>query len=138
MKDFRIKKYLKYVYGIAFFLFFLNKFYLRPWIVKNDVPGFLTIVTYSIPNLIEAIIGTILVTGILLYARHRYNKKLGTIGVSYIHSVAVFLAGFFVLTQELKIHNLGGDNLYDPFDLIASVIGLTGTFLAIQLLGFTE
>ncbi|MEM7574511.1 MAG: hypothetical protein AAF433_16525 [Bacteroidota bacterium] len=51
-----------------------------------------------------------------------------------IYLLAVLLAAIYVTTQELKIHNLGGANIYDPNDLIFSGIGLlTGAFLVFRL-----
>ena len=138
MKEIPIKKYVRYLFGIAILIFILNKFYLRPWILEHDVPDIFLIVTYSIPNLIEAIIGTLILTGILLQVRQYFHKQLGAIKVTYIHILAVSIASIYVISQELKFHNLGGNNVYDPYDLVASVIGLVGTFGLIQLFGFTD
>ena len=46
------------------------------------------------------------------------------------------MATIYVISQELKFHNLGGNNVYDPYDLIASITGLIGTFVVIQIFGF--
>lgn len=138
MKEIPIKKYVRYLFGIAILIFILNKFYLRPWILEHDVTDIFVIVTYSIPNLIEAIIGTLILTGILLQVRQYFNKQFGAIKVTYIHIIAVSIASIYVISQELKFHNLGGNNVYDPYDIVASVIGLTGTFGIIQLFGFTD
>ena len=56
----------------------------------------------------------------------------------YIYQIAVTITAIYVISQELKFHNLGGNNVYDPYDLIASIIGLIGTFVIIKLLGFME
>lgn len=96
------------------------------------------IVTYSIPNLIEVIIGTLILTGILLQTRQYFKEKIGSIKDIYIHIMAVSIAGFYVISQELTFHNIGGNNVYDPYDLIASIIGLVGTFGIIQLFGFAD
>ncbi|WP_127845827.1 hypothetical protein [Psychroflexus aestuariivivens] len=136
MKEILIKKYVMYIFSIAILIFVLNKLYIRNWILENDLPDFLLIVTYSIPNLIEAIIVTLLLTGILLQVRQHYNKKLGSIKVEHINILASSIAAVYVISQELKFHNLGGNNVYDPYDLLASFIGLIGTFGIIQLFGF--
>jgi len=65
----------------------LNKLYIRKWILENDLPDFLLIVTYSIPNLIDAIIVTLILTGILLQVRQHFNKKLGSIKAVHIHII---------------------------------------------------
>jgi len=138
MNEIPIKKYIRYLFGIAILVFIMNKLYLRPWILENETPNVFLIFTYSIPNLIEAIIGTLILTGILLQVRQYFNKNFGSIKDTYIHIIAVSIASIYVISQELKFHNLGGNNVYDPYDIVASIIGLIGTFVIIQLLGFTE
>jgi len=138
MKEIPIKKYVRYFFGIAVLVFILNKLYLRPWILKNETHNIIQIFTYSIPNLIEAIIGTLLLTGILLQLRQYFNKKFGAIKDIHIHVLAVSIASVYVLSQELKFHNFGGNNVYDPNDIIASLIGLIMTFGIIRLFGFSD
>lgn len=72
-----MKKYIRYVFGVAILVFILNKFYLRPWILSHYVSDLLTMFTLSVPNLIEAIIGTLILTGILFQLRHYFKDKLG-------------------------------------------------------------
>lgn len=98
----------------------------------------LQVATYSIPNFIEAIIGTLIVTGILFQVRLHFNQKLGFIKDVQVKLLAVGIASIYVITQELKFHHLGGDNVYDPYDLIASVLGLILTFAIIQIFGFQK
>ena len=136
MKEIQIKKYVRYLFGISILLFILNKLYLRPWILENELSGFVLILTYSIPNLLEAIIGTLLLTGILLQMRQSFNEKMGTIKDINISILAVVMATIYVISQELKFHNLGGNNVYDLYDVIASITGLLGTFVVIQIFGF--
>ena len=138
MKEIPVKKYIRYLFGIAILVYFMNKIYLRPWILENKLSGLFLIFTYSIPNLIESIIGTLILTGILLQTRQYFNEKIGFISDTYIHLVAVSMAAVYVISQELKFHNLGGNNVYDPYDIIASIIGLIVTFGIIQLFGFTK
>jgi hypothetical protein len=138
MKEIPIKKYVVYLFGIAILIFVLNKLYIRNWILENDLPDFFLIVTYSIPNLVEAIIATLILTGILLQLRQYFNKKLGSIKAVHIHIIASIIAAVYVISQELKFHNLGGNNVYDPYDLLASCIGLVGTFGITRLFGFTS
>ncbi len=138
MKEIPIKKYVIYLFGVAILVFVLNKLYLRPWILENKLSDFFLIVTYSIPNLIESIIGTLILTGILLQTRQYFKEKIGSIKDTYIYLIAVAVTAIYGISQELKFHNLGGNNVYDPYDIVASIIGLIGTFVIIQLLGFTE
>ncbi|MEX2477557.1 MAG: hypothetical protein WD357_03910 [Gracilimonas sp.] len=136
MKEIQIKKYVRYLFGVSVLLFILNKLYLRPWILENEWSGSVLILTHSIPNLLEAIIGTLLLTGILLQLHQSFIKETRPVKDIYIHVCAVFLAAIYVLSQELRFHNLGGNNVYDPYDVIASVTGLIGTFIVIQVFGF--
>ena len=138
MKEIPIKKYVRYLFGIAILVFILNKFFLRPWVLKNELSEFFQIIVFSIPNLIEAIIGTLILTGILLQLRQYFIGKTSHVKDTYIYLIAIFFSSFYVISQELKFHNLGGNNVYDPYDLIASIIGLTMTFGIIQLFGFTD
>jgi len=85
---------------------------------------------------LEAIIGTLLLTGILLQLHQSFIKETRPIKDIYIHICAVVIAAIYVLSQELRFHNVGGNNVYDTYDLIASVIGLIGTFTVIQIFGF--
>lgn len=138
MKEISIKKYVTHLFSIAFLIFVLNKLYIRTWILENELPEIFLIVTFSIPNLLEAIIGTLLATGVLLQIRHHFNKKFGSVKNTYVHILAVFIASIYVISQELNFHSLGGNNVYDPYDIVASLIGLFGTFGIIQLFGFAE
>ena len=41
-----------------------------------------------------------------------------------IYLVSLMLAAVYVITQEMNFHSLGGNNIYDFNDIVASVIGL--------------
>lgn len=138
MKEISIKKYVRYLFGVVILVFFLNKFLLRPWVLENETSKFFQIIVLSIPNLIEAMIGTLLLTGILLQLKYRFNKKIGYIKDEYIYLFAVGLASIYSISQEFKFHNFGGNNIYDPYDVIASLIGLGLTYGLIQVFGFVE
>lgn len=43
-----------------------------------------------------------------------------------------------MLTQEFELHNLGGNNVYDPNDVAASIIGLVGMLLVFSRFGIIE
>ncbi len=135
MREITIKKYIRYLFGILFILFILNKFYLRPWVLENELPELFQIFVFSVPNLIEAILGTIILTGILLQLRQYLNKKIKD---ASIYLIAVSISSIYVISQELKFHNLGGNNVYDPYDLIASILGLLIIFMIIKKFGFID
>lgn len=135
MNGIRIKPYIFFVFITTMIMFILNKFIVRPLIIESEIGGIVLILTNSVPNLFEAIIGTINVAGILSFIQHKYFQYHTIIKDQYIFSAAFILAAVFVITQELKIHNLGGQNIYDPYDLIASIIGLLGIYLVLLKFG---
>ena len=138
MKEISIKNYIRYIFGWAILVFFLNKFLLRPWVLENSTSEFLKIVVLSIPNLIEAVVGTLLLTGIIFQLKYHFNKNMRRVKDLYIYSIAVGLTSIYSISQEIKLHNLGGNNVYDPYDVIASLIGLIMTFILIQTFGFVQ
>ncbi|MFT5569288.1 MAG: hypothetical protein ACJAZM_000895 [Cyclobacteriaceae bacterium] len=56
----------------------------------------------------------------------------------YFYLVAAGLALIYSVSQEYKFHNFGGNNVYDPNDIIASLIGLSMTYGLIRVFGFVE
>lgn len=118
--------------------FILNKFYLRPWVLENDLHLILQIIVLSAPNLIEAIVGTLVLTGILLHLKQYFIEKTRSVKDIYFHFLAVLIAAIYVISQEFKFHSLGGNNVYDVYDVIASIIGLSLTFGLIQVFGFVD
>ena len=138
MKEIPIKKYVRTFFGVSIMVFILNKLWLRPWVLKNELPEFLQIIVFSIPNLLEAIIGTLILTGILLHLRQYLNGKTAQLKDTYIYLIATCISSIYVISQELKFHNFGGNNVYDPYDLIASIIGLTMTFGILYVFGFAD
>lgn len=138
MKEVPIKKYIRYLFVIAILIFILNKFYFRSWVLEKELPELFKIFVLSVPNLAEAIIGTLLLTGILYQLRQYFNKRLVGLKDTYIHLAAVGIAGVYGISQEYKLHNIGGNNVFDIYDVIASIIGLIIAFGFIQKFGFIE
>jgi len=121
-------KYIRYNLRIIIVIvaaYLLNKFVFRPYVLKNDFYEFLNVVVLSFPNLCEAIVGTLVLVNIALVL----NTRKPFIKTSYLYHVIPLIAAFYVILQELKIHNLGGNNVYDPYDLLFSVIGLILTYV---------
>ncbi len=137
-KKFEIKKYLSYLFVSVFIMFVLNKFYVRPFVLDNDYPDIFQIVVLSLPNFSEAVMGTLLVTGILLQLRQFLGDKLKAFKTTYVYLTALILASIYVISQEFKFHNIGGNNVYDPYDLVASILGLALTYLTIRKFGFIK
>jgi hypothetical protein len=138
MKEIPIKKYVRYLFAAAIFVFMLNKLYLRSWVLEMDLPELFKIFVLSVPNLVEAIVGTLLLTGILLQLRQNFNKKLGGLKDTFIYIIAVGVAGVYGISQEYKFHHIGGNNVFDFYDVIASIIGLMIAFGLIIKFGFID
>ena len=115
---------------LAFFV--VNKFLLRPFILSTTTNTPLHIFTLSVPNFVEAVVGSFVIAGIFWQIRNRLSTLPGRVSNTHLFAFATVLAGIYVVTQELKWHNLGGRNVFDPYDLWASVIGLIVAFLLLQ------
>lgn len=108
------------IYLTIVFLFFKL---IRPSVVQRASPEFLKIMVLSLPNFFQAVTGVFVLTGLGLLINDKFNKKYA-ISPTIIYLSAVILAGIFVITQELNIYNLRGNNTSDPNDIIFSCIGL--------------
>lgn len=115
-------------------LFIVNKFLIRPFVLARDGAEPFQIFVLSFSNACEAVIGTLTLTYIGLYINYRRLKPSRRIADSYIYLVATLLAAVYVILQELNIHALGGRNVYDPFDVLFSVIGLMIAYVILIVL----
>jgi len=105
---------------IVLFIFFKL---IRYPVLNSPSPAFFKKVLYALPNFFEAITGILVLTGIGLLLNDRLKKK-NQLGLKNLYLLVVIIAGGFVITQELNVYNLRGDNTFDQNDLIFSVIGL--------------
>lgn len=105
-------------------LFIINKFILRPYVLEQMEVYWLEVFVLSFPNLCEAIIGVIILIGIGLMANDQLITPDNRLSKNRIYFIATAVTGLYVITQEFKLHNIGGRNVYDPFDVAFSVIGL--------------
>lgn len=103
--------------------FVVVKFLLRPFVLEHRFPGALQVFVLSYPNFCEAIVGSIAVHFVLLLAKRSFLPKQ-SISSNWINALSITLTAAYVISQELKIHNLGGENVYDPYDVLFSVFGL--------------
>lgn len=138
MHSIRIKTYILRLYLAVFILFIVNKFVLRPFVLDHDFPAFLQIFVLSVPNTFEAIIGMSNVVGLLMAAKLYFSPRFDGIPTLALYLFATVLAGTYVLTQEFKLHNMGGRNTYDPYDVVASIIGIVGMLLVFWRYGVLE
>lgn len=104
--------------------FVLGKMVLRPAVLSSDAPAWLDIFVLSFPNFCEAIVGAATVTGLLLIANARWVPSLHRLSDSTVYVLAIVFTGVYVILQEFKVHNLGGNNVYDPYDVLFSLVGL--------------
>lgn len=106
--------------------YFVVKFMMRPFVLENEYTGLIKIFVLSYPNFCEAVAGTLIVTFGLLLLRGFIMKRrpMAFLKGGHLYLVASLLAGSYVILQEFKIHNLGGRNVYDPYDIVFSVAGL--------------
>lgn len=128
-----VKAHIRIIFLFSFFIFIINKVYIRKLVVQDKLPKSIEILSYSIPNFLEAVMGTSLLVVILLILKRRmtYLEKVKDLTVIL---TAIALSSVFVITQELKYHNIGGRNVYDSNDLIASILGLL--FIAYVIVKF--
>ena len=104
---------------------------IRPAVLNSEAPEWAKLALLSLPNFFEAFIGTLILTGIGLYLSVKILSKQKQINRKIIYILAPILGGVYVITQELKIHNLGGNNVYDFNDIVFSIIGLIGGYLMV-------
>jgi hypothetical protein len=112
------------VIGLCALAFLLNRHIVRPWVIESVVNGPLTVVVNSLPNLVEAMLGTIIIAGILLDIWRRVAGPRIYSDCTTIYAVATVIAGLFVISSEVNWIRFRGPNVYDPKDLAASVLGL--------------
>ena len=110
------------------FCFMLNKFLIRPFVLENDFPGLVQTFVLSFPNFCEAVMGSLMLAFIGLAFRFRMPQWFGGIKEKQIYLLSIAFAAIYVILQEFKIHNLGGRNTYDPYDVLFSIIGLTTAY----------
>lgn len=136
MQELKFKRYLYFVSFSAVLTLVLSKSVLRPWVRENNFHEFFSIILNSIPNFLEPLVGVPAVTGILLMLRHDQARFLQRLSEKGIYVLSTLLASLYVFSQELKFHNLGGNNVYDPNDLVASGIGLLFMLVLMFRFGF--
>lgn len=112
------------VIGLCALAFLLNRHIVRPWVLENAVHGPVRIVVNSLPNLVEAIVGTITIAGFLSEIWRRVVGPTFNSDCTTVYAAATVIAGLFVISSEVNWMRFRGPNVYDPNDLAASVFGL--------------
>ena len=99
---------------IVLFAFFK---FIRPSVLKGTSAQWIKTTLLSLPNFFEGIIGVIVLTTIGLVIHQRIEDRLKKrLDIRIVYFIALLLSGIYVISQELKIHNLGGNNVYDKND----------------------
>ena len=88
-----VKPHVRILFLGAIVVFVLNKFVVRPWVLKAGLPAFFDVLVNSLPNLSEAIIGTLLLTGIGLRLRARLSGRLSDLPDTVVYLLAILVAG---------------------------------------------
>ena len=131
LHDLRLTTRVIFVVVVAFVV---NKFLLRPYVLAHEFPLAARIFVLSVPNFLEAIAGSMLLCNLALAGRHRNYVGIRAFSNQQIYCAAVVVTAIYVVSQEFKLHNLGGANVYDPFDVVFSVVGLFLAYWLLQIL----
>lgn len=123
------------VYLINMGIFFLLKLWFRPWLGNQEGLELLKTISNSLPNFLEAYVGVFCVSGLFLLAKIKNYSWVRNLSEKWVYVISTILAAIFVITQEMKFHNLGGRNIYDPNDVVASVIGLILVYVMLNVYG---
>jgi len=123
------------VIGLSALAFLVNRHVVRPWVLNNMDGGPATVLVNSLPNLVEAIVGTIDVAIILLVIVRGNAWFRRHIGHTTIYVAATAIAGLFVISCELNWIQFRGPNVYDPNDIVASIFGLLITLFLLTRIG---
>ncbi len=113
-------------------LFVLLKF-VRPSVLEGNFPEWTKTMLLSLPNFFEGIIGVLMLTGIGLYLNHKLLGLKKQIKANLIYTFALIAAAIYVISQEYKVHNLGGNNVYDQNDVLFSVVGLGIGYVIVRI-----
>jgi len=109
-------------------LFILMKLSRKTVLAMTD-NELIRVIFFSFPNLAEGIVGVLVLT-ILLLGFLRIGIKVLSPKDTVVYIIAVLGAAVYVLSQEFKLHNLGGKNIFDVNDVYFSLIGLLlGAFI---------
>ncbi len=121
-------------YWIALISFPFIKGIIRPLVLEWDSESVMALILLSYPNFVEGVIGFFSVSVVLVLIRFKFEKTFPKEQL-WLYLITSLISGVYVITQELKIHNLGGHNIYDPNDIIASVLGITTAFFLVLKFG---
>lgn len=106
----------------------------RHMVLESGAPQWLKTTFLSLPNFFEGVLGPLILTGMGLYLNLKYLSEKKRLKNNLLYILATVLAAIYVLTQEFKIHNLGGNNVFDWNDVLFSLVGLTTGYILLLIL----
>ena len=110
--------------GLCVASFLCHRHVLRPWVLERFEIGLFVIVVNSFPNFLEGIIGSISLGSLGLWYRNRNgNWKPDKETPTFFNRVTL-IAGAYVISQELNWYTITRENTFDPYDVVASILGL--------------
>ncbi len=122
------------MYWIVMAVFILIKGVFRPH-YKDSSSEIVQLILFSFPNFAEAYIGTFTISAILVIGRIKGFSMLKSLKDRTIYYISVTLAAIYVISQELNLHSIGGENITDINDIISSVLGLSFVFIMLNTFG---
>ena len=96
------KPYLWVVIIVNLAAFVLNKHLLRSWVLQRVESGPFVILVNSLPNLVEAVVGTVTLAGMLMSLRDNSESLARWLTDRRLYFGATILAAAFVVPQELN------------------------------------
>ena len=108
------------VIGLCISSFLLHRYFFRPWVLESYETGFLVIVVNSFPNFLEGIIGSISLSGLVLWFKTSPPESETPAFFNWIAIIVVV----YVITQELNWYTITRENIADPYDVVASILGV--------------
>ena len=106
--------------------------------MEDNISGAFIVIINSLPNFVEAIVGTVLLTGMLFSLREHSNLAIFKIEDSKLFLAVFIIALIYSFLQELNWFNHRIDNVVDPFDFIASLTGLIIMNRLLNQFGFVK
>lgn len=134
----KVRPYIWWVIVVSGLAFVINRHVVRPALLGTEASGALMVIVYSLPNLVEAIIGSINLAGILFWMRRRSRAALARISDSILYTAIFLIAAAFTISQEMNWFNYRPDNVVDQYDLVASLVGLVLMNRLFSRFGFVE
>ncbi len=131
----RVKRYIPRIFLVGLVVFVINKFIVRPWVLSSTSANSIHIFVLSLPNFIEAVFGALVITYLLFWIQTK-KQFLHRLKASVVYCFSSVLAGIYVVSQEFKLHHLGGHNVFDVYDVVASILGLFFYLFIVFVFGY--